>query len=743
MNEGALSGVLGLRGWPAVAEEAIIARDVLLAEHVGSRLHVCHVSTAGSVEIIRWAKARGVDVTAEVTPHHLLLTDELAASYDPVFKVNPPLRTATRRRRRCARRWPTARSTSSPPTTRRTRSRTRTASGARPPSGMLGLETALGVVAEAMVDTGLLDWAGVADRMSVRPGADRPPRRATAGRSRSASRPTSCWSTPTRRAPWSTAPSCVSRSRNTPYAGRTLPGAGGRDVPARPRRPCSTAQLVEARRMSALHGARAGAARPRGRPGLPRPRLRRRGRDLRRGGLHHRHDRLPGDAHRPVVPPAGRGADRAAHRQHRRQRRRRRVAPHLGRGLRRARPLPDRVELARAAHPRRRPRRAGRRRHQRHRHPRADPAPARARGDARRRLQRRRGSAPGDELARARARVARRWSAPSSPTRSASTPSTSCPRWGRSGSPSPRSTSASRAMTPRHMAERGIEVHVLPSSTTPERMLEVGADGVFFSNGPGDPATADHAVALVRGGARRRGVPLFGICFGNQVLGRALGLRHLQAALRPPRHQPAGAGPHSPARSRSPRRTTASPSTRRSTRCSDTPFGRVEVSHVCLNDDVVEGLRCLDVPAFSVQYHPEAAAGPHDAAYLFDRFCDLMEAALVPRRDDLRSRPGDRLRPDRHRPGVRVRLLRHPGVPRAQGRGPARRPGQQQPGDDHDRPGVRRRHLRRADHPGVRREDHRQGAPRRAAARPSAARPRSTARSRCTRPACSRSTASS
>ena len=93
MNEGELSGRLGLRGWPAVAEEAIIARDVLLAGSVGGRLHVCHVSTAGSVELLRWAKSRGVQVTAEVTPHHLLLTDECAESYDPVFKVNPPLRT--------------------------------------------------------------------------------------------------------------------------------------------------------------------------------------------------------------------------------------------------------------------------------------------------------------------------------------------------------------------------------------------------------------------------------------------------------------------------------------------------------------------------------------------------------------------------------------------------------------------------------------------------------------------------
>ena len=93
MNEGVVSATLGLKGWPAVAEEAIIARDVLLAEHVGSRLHICHLTTAGGVEIIRWAKARGIDVTAEVTPHHLLLTDESARSYDPIFKVNPPLRT--------------------------------------------------------------------------------------------------------------------------------------------------------------------------------------------------------------------------------------------------------------------------------------------------------------------------------------------------------------------------------------------------------------------------------------------------------------------------------------------------------------------------------------------------------------------------------------------------------------------------------------------------------------------------
>ena len=133
MNEGVVSAELGLGGWPAVAEESIIARDVLLAAHVGSRVHICHLSTAGSVEIVRWAKSKGMDVTAEVTPHHLLLTDELVRSYDPVYKVNPPLRTEARRAWPCARRSPTARSTASPPTTPRTRTRTRTASGPRRP----------------------------------------------------------------------------------------------------------------------------------------------------------------------------------------------------------------------------------------------------------------------------------------------------------------------------------------------------------------------------------------------------------------------------------------------------------------------------------------------------------------------------------------------------------------------------------------------------------------------------------
>jgi carbamoyl-phosphate synthase small subunit len=181
-----------------------------------------------------------------------------------------------------------------------------------------------------------------------------------------------------------------------------------------------------------------------------------------------------------------------------------------------------------------------------------------------------------------------------------------------------------KGATPRLRAQRGIEVHILPSNTSAERMLEVGVDGVFFSNGPGDPATANHAVALMQAALDVKR-PLFGICFGNQVLGRALGfgtykLRYGHRGINVPvldrstgtveiTAQNHGFAVDAPI-----------------DRVSDTPYGRVEVSHVCLNDDVVEGLKCLDIPAFSVQYHPEAAAGPHDSAYLFDRFCDLMEA---------------------------------------------------------------------------------------------------------------------
>ena len=222
MNEGALSGVLGLRGWPAVAEEAIIARDVLLAEHVGSRLHVCHVSTAGSVEIVRWAKSRGIDVTAEVTPHHLLLTEELVASYDPVYKVNPPLRSE---RDVLALREALADGTIDIVATDLAPHpvEDKDCEWAEAAMGMLGLETALGVVASAMVETGLLDWAGVADRMSVAPA--RIGRLAGHGRPLAAGEPANLVLVDPLREHVVEATALQSRSRNTPYAGITLPAS--------------------------------------------------------------------------------------------------------------------------------------------------------------------------------------------------------------------------------------------------------------------------------------------------------------------------------------------------------------------------------------------------------------------------------------------------------------------------------------------------------------------------------------
>ena len=220
MNESALSGILGLRGWPAVAEEAIIARDVLLADHVGSRLHVCHVSTAGSVEIIRWAKSRGIDVTAEVTPHHLLLTEELVRSYDPIYKVNPPLRSE---RDVHALREALADGTIDVVATDHAPhpAEDKDCEWAEAAMGMVGLETAVGVVAEAMVSTGLLDWAGVAQRMSVTPAVIG--RLDGQGRSLAVGEPANITLINTS-SPYVVEPRALrSASRNTPYAGRSLP----------------------------------------------------------------------------------------------------------------------------------------------------------------------------------------------------------------------------------------------------------------------------------------------------------------------------------------------------------------------------------------------------------------------------------------------------------------------------------------------------------------------------------------
>lgn len=185
-----------------------------------------------------------------------------------------------------------------------------------------------------------------------------------------------------------------------------------------------------------------------------------------------------------------------------------------------------------------------------------------------------------------------------------------------------------KAMTPHRMAERGMTVHVVPAGWSWTQISALRPDGVFFSNGPGDPATARHAVEVMRD-ALGAGVPVFGICFGNQILGRALGLSTYKLRFG---HR----GINQPVMDRATGKVEITAHNHGFAVDAprdgifDTPFGRARVSHVCLNDDVVEGLECLDVPAFSVQYHPEAAAGPHDAAYLFDRFADLMRGAHAP-----------------------------------------------------------------------------------------------------------------
>ncbi len=203
-----------------------------------------------------------------------------------------------------------------------------------------------------------------------------------------------------------------------------------------------------------------------------------------------------------------------------------------------------------------------------------------------------------------------------------------------------------KAMTPVRFAERGVRVHVLPATATLDDVKAVNPDGFFMSNGPGDPATADAQVKLLRSVLDEK-LPYFGICFGNQILGRALGfgtykLKYGHRGINQPvmdrrtgkveitsqNHGFAVDAPMDGA--------TVAPEER---------FGRVEVSHVSLNDDVVEGLACLDIPAFSVQYHPEAAAGPHDAAYLFDRFIELMAGTRDGQTANLSKEPVDAKHP--------------------------------------------------------------------------------------------------
>ena len=533
LNEGEVASRLGLAGWPAAAEEAIIARDCLLAAHVDAALHVCHVSTAGSVDIIRWAKSKGWRVTAEVTPHHLLLTDDLAGDYDPVFKVNPPLRT---RADVDALRAALADGTIDCVATDHAPHpvEAKETEWAAAANGMTGLETALRVVQRAMVDTGLLDWAGVADRMSARPAA--------IGRVSGHGQPLAAGAAANLTLYDAAAPATPGgpgRARlQEPQQPVRRDGAarpGARDVPARhgdgPRRKGDPMTRREP-------GRHAGA---RGRHDAARQGVRRLRRVVRRDGVQHRHDRLPGDAHRPVVLRPDRGDDRPAHRQHRRQRRGPGEPPHLGQRLRGPRAVADRLELAGPAEPGGRAEGAGDHRHRGAGHPRADHAAARARRDAGGRVHRR-----GQPGAAARAR-------PGQPGHDRRRPGAdrhhaaalhgrpAGRRRGR-GTGSPPWTSASR--TPRRATwpTGAWRCGCSRPPSTAKDILATDPDGVFFSNGPGDPAAAGYAVTRdARRPRRGRAAVRHLLRQPDPVPGGRP--RHLQAPLRPPGREPAGHGP--------------------------------------------------------------------------------------------------------------------------------------------------------------------------------------------------------
>ena len=221
MNEGEVSSRLGLAGWPAVAEEAIIARDILLADHVKSRLHICHLTTKGGVELVRWAKSRGIDVTAEVTPHHLLLTDSLVESYDPVYKVNPPLRT---NEDVLALRAGLADGTIDIVATDHAPHPTedKECEWSAAAFGMLGLETAFSVIAKTMVETGLMTWGQVSKVLSINPA--RIGGYARQGQEIAQGSPANLTVIDTT-AHWTVNRELLaSKSRNTPFHGQKLPG---------------------------------------------------------------------------------------------------------------------------------------------------------------------------------------------------------------------------------------------------------------------------------------------------------------------------------------------------------------------------------------------------------------------------------------------------------------------------------------------------------------------------------------
>ena len=220
MNEGSVSARIGLKGWPAIAEEAIIARDILLAEHVHSRLHICHVTTAGGVDLIRWAKARGIQVTAEVTPHHLLLTDDLVENYDPIYKVNPPLRTqkdVMALREGLAEGIIDIVATDHAPHP----TEDKDCEWHSAAFGMVGLETALSVVVKTMIESKLMSWSDLVNRMSIKPAQIAGYQQQ--GQEIAANQPANLILIDPS-ATWQVIPKSLrSKSKNTPFGGMQLP----------------------------------------------------------------------------------------------------------------------------------------------------------------------------------------------------------------------------------------------------------------------------------------------------------------------------------------------------------------------------------------------------------------------------------------------------------------------------------------------------------------------------------------
>ena len=220
MNEGSVSARIGLKGWPAIAEEAIIARDILLAEHVQSRLHICHVTTAGGVDLIRWAKARGIQVTAEVTPHHLLLTDDLVENYDPIYKVNPPLRTqkdVMALREGLAEGIIDIVATDHAPHP----TEDKDCEWHSAAFGMVGLETALSVVVKTMIESKLMSWSDLVNRMSIKPAQIAGYQQQ--GQEIAANQPANLILIDPS-ATWQVKPKSLrSKSKNTPFVGMQLP----------------------------------------------------------------------------------------------------------------------------------------------------------------------------------------------------------------------------------------------------------------------------------------------------------------------------------------------------------------------------------------------------------------------------------------------------------------------------------------------------------------------------------------